>query len=199
MNCHTSRRRRADVDHPAQVAACLPDIPVDATCFICQSGAAAAGLVRACACRGTMGIAHVSCLVKQARVLTADHEASMSWWRCIICRQEHRVPLKLALSWANWASYLDWTIHNCSRARAMLFRSRAVYAVGISLVEHSRPAEALPVLESCLEESRREFPDCQEIHHSYETAVASARAHRDVAASEGMQYSYSAAIARFGR
>ena len=53
------------------VAACAADVPKDASCHICRM-ATGEGLVRACACHGatfeTWGLAHVSCLVRQAQV-----------------------------------------------------------------------------------------------------------------------------------
>ena len=38
------------------------------TCYICLEGEAEEGLVRGCSCRGGSGIAHVSCLARQAQV-----------------------------------------------------------------------------------------------------------------------------------
>ena len=47
------------------------------TCFICTQALhwkTKEGLVRGCACRGTAGFAHVSCLVEQAKILVAEAE-----------------------------------------------------------------------------------------------------------------------------
>merc|ERR1712091_548706 len=120
-----------------------------------------------------MGIAHVSCLVKQARVLTADDgDKQNSWWSCRLCRQSHRVPLKLALSWANWATYLHRPITN-------KYRGIAIYTVGNSLVQLSRPAEALPILQACLDECYIRIryhgwdpKEAKELLRGYEHAVA---------------------------
>ena len=59
------------------VAACAEDTEGQ-TCFICMDGAAEEGLVRGCACRGAAGVAHVSCLARQAQVLVADAEENSS-------------------------------------------------------------------------------------------------------------------------
>ena len=45
------------------------------TCYICTQALhwkTKEGLVRMCACRGTAGFAHVSCLAEQAKILVAD-------------------------------------------------------------------------------------------------------------------------------
>ena len=47
------------------------------TCFICTQALhwkTKGGLVRGCACRGTAGFAHVSCLAEQAKILVAEAE-----------------------------------------------------------------------------------------------------------------------------
>ena len=49
------------------VAACAADT-AGQTCFICMDGDDEEGLVRGCACRGATGVAHVSCLARQAQV-----------------------------------------------------------------------------------------------------------------------------------
>ena len=50
------------------VAAC--GIPGDQACYICLDDGGSEGLVRMCACRGNTGVAHLSCLVKQAQLAT---------------------------------------------------------------------------------------------------------------------------------
>ena len=47
------------------------------TCYICTQALhwkTKEGLVRGCACRGTAGFAHVSCLAEQAKILFAEAE-----------------------------------------------------------------------------------------------------------------------------
>ena len=47
------------------------------TCYICTQALhwkTKEGLVRMCACRGTAGFAHVSCLAEQAKILYAEAE-----------------------------------------------------------------------------------------------------------------------------
>ena len=47
------------------------------TCYICTQALhwkTKEGLVRGCACRGTAGFAHVSCLAEQAKILVAEVE-----------------------------------------------------------------------------------------------------------------------------
>jgi hypothetical protein len=56
------------------VEACADDTKGQ-TCFICTQALhwkTKEGLVRGCACRGTAGFAHVSCLAEQAKLLVAE-------------------------------------------------------------------------------------------------------------------------------
>ena len=53
----------------AAVVACAAEgVPQDAECFICKSSIEGKGIVSGCACRDGAGLAHVSCLVRQAQV-----------------------------------------------------------------------------------------------------------------------------------
>ena len=56
------------------VEACVEDTKGQ-TCYICTQALhwkTKEGLVRMCACRGTAGFAHVSCLAEQAKILFAE-------------------------------------------------------------------------------------------------------------------------------
>ena len=58
------------------VEACADDTKGQ-TCYICTQALhwkTKEGLVRMCACRGTAGFAHVSCLAEQAKILYAAAE-----------------------------------------------------------------------------------------------------------------------------
>ena len=68
------------------VAACAEDTEGQ-TCFICMDGAAEEGLVRGCACRGAAGVAHVSCLARQAQV--AAERTYDRWHTCGLCEQRY--------------------------------------------------------------------------------------------------------------
>ena len=60
----------------AAVEACADDTKGQ-TCYICTQALhwkTKEGLVRGCACRGTAGFAHVSCLAEQAKILVAEAE-----------------------------------------------------------------------------------------------------------------------------
>ena len=81
----------------AAVVACAAEgVPQDAECFICKTSINSMprsneGIVRGCACRGTMGLAHVSCLVRQAEASVKqseeDHtgEGIEKWNTCFDC------------------------------------------------------------------------------------------------------------------
>ena len=72
----------------AAVVACAAEgVPQDAECFICKSSIEGKGIVRGCACRGTMGLAHLSCLVRQAQVeADDDFGRAADWTQWYACR-----------------------------------------------------------------------------------------------------------------
>ena len=98
------------------------------TCYICTQALhwkTKEGLVRGCACRGTAGVAHVSCLAEQAKILCDEVEENNlgydafnarwhRWDTCSLCEQSYHGVVKCALGWACWKTYLgrpeaDWT------------------------------------------------------------------------------------------
>ena len=90
------------------------------TCYICTQALhwkTKEGLVRMCACRGTAGFAHVSCLAEQAKILVAEGEENnlgekamnervARWSTCSLCKQEYHGVVRGALGWACWKTYL---------------------------------------------------------------------------------------------
>ena len=97
------------------------------TCFICTQALhwkTKEGLVRGCACRGTAGFAHVSCLAEQAKILFEEavennwgekvvNERWARWYSCSLCEQRYHGDVKCALGWACWKTYAgrpetDW-------------------------------------------------------------------------------------------
>ena len=73
--------------------------------------------MRMCACRGTAGFAHVSCLAEQAKILVAeakennlDHKVKNErwarWYDCSLCEQEYHGVVLCALGWACWKTYV---------------------------------------------------------------------------------------------
>ncbi len=90
------------------------------TCYICTQALhwkTKEGLVRMCACRGTAGFAHVSCLAEQAKILFAEAEENnlddkvmnarwLRWSDCSLCEQKYHGVVKCALGWACWKTYL---------------------------------------------------------------------------------------------
>ena len=97
------------------------------TCYICTQALhwkTKEGLVRMCACRGTAGFAHVSCLAEQAKILVAEAEENNlgdkvlnerweRWHTCSLCEQDYHGVVRCALGWACWKTYVgrpetDW-------------------------------------------------------------------------------------------
>ena len=72
--------------------------------------------MRMCACRGTAGFAHVSCLAEQAKILMDEAEenklndkaakAWMRWHMCSLCEQDYHGVVRCALGWACWKMYV---------------------------------------------------------------------------------------------
>ena len=53
-------KRFKEAAEAAVVACAAEGVPQGAECFICRSSIEGMGIVRGCACRGTMGLAHLS-------------------------------------------------------------------------------------------------------------------------------------------
>jgi tetratricopeptide (TPR) repeat protein len=103
------------------------------TCYICTQALhwkTKEGLVRGCACRGTAGFAHVSCLAEQAKILVAEAEENnlsdkvlierfARWETCGLCEQDYHGVVSCALGWACWKTYLGRPETDASRRTAM--------------------------------------------------------------------------------
>ncbi len=132
------------------VEACADDTKGQ-TCYICTQALhwkTKEGLVRMCACRGTAGFAHVSCLAEQAKILYADaRERKLDddkwarWHTCSLCEQQYHGVVNCALGWACWKTYVgrpetDWP------------RQLAINVLGNGLTEAKHYEDALSVKEA---------------------------------------------------
>ena len=141
----------------AAVEKCTDDTKGQA-CFICTQALhwkTKEGLVRGCACRGTAGFAHVSCLAEQVKILVADaQERNLDdnkwtrWHTCSLCEQEYHGIVRCALGWACWKTYVG-------RAETDWCRLDAITMLGNGLSYAGRSEEALSVRESELSTLRR--------------------------------------------
>ena len=128
------------------------------TCYICTEAVhwkTKEGLVRGCACRGTSGFAHVSCLAEQAKILVADAEENHSddsqwhrWHRCGLCEQRFQGVVDCALGWACWKTYVGRLETDAARVLAM-------EVLGNGLDAADRDEDALVVREAELSTLRR--------------------------------------------
>jgi hypothetical protein len=132
------------------------------TCYICTQALhwkTKEGLVRMCACRGTAGFAHVSCLAEQAKILYAEaeennlgQEAMQSRWErwhtCSLCEQHYHGVVFCALGWACWKTYVG-------RPEADTARMSAMRLLGNGLGEAKLHEAALSVQETELAMKRR--------------------------------------------
>jgi tetratricopeptide (TPR) repeat protein len=114
------------------------------TCFICTQALhwkTKEGLVRGCACRGTAGFAHVSCLAEQAKILVAEAEENNlgnnvliarlgRWHTCSLCEQQYHGVVKCALGWACWKTYVGRAETDGARRLAMTQLGNGLYVAG---------------------------------------------------------------------
>ncbi len=132
------------------------------TCYICTQALhwkTKEGLVRMCACRGTAGFAHVSCLAEQAKILNdeawennlgdkAEDERWDRWHTCSLCEQKYHGVVFCALGWACWKTYLG-------RPEADHAQLDAINLLGIGLGTANRYEDMLSVQEAELSMRRR--------------------------------------------
>ena len=132
------------------------------TCYICTESLhwkTKEGLVRMCACRGTAGFAHVSCLAEQAKILFAEAEENNldlkvkderweRWYTCSMCEQQYHGVVKCALGWACWKTYVG-------RPETDPPRRMAMTELGNGLVSADCFEDALVVREAELSIERR--------------------------------------------
>ena len=115
--------------------------------------------MRGCACRGTAGFAHVSCLAEQANILVTEAEENnldskvfnerwRRWDACSLCEQEYHGAVRCALGWACWKTYLG-------RPEADDLRGMAIGTLGNGLSEAGHDEDALSVREAELAMARR--------------------------------------------
>ena len=121
--------------------------------------------MRMCACRGTAGFAHVSCLAEQAKILMDEAEANnldweaknprfRRWDTCSLCEQHYYGDVHCALGWGCWKTYVG-------RAETDQLRGMAMSLLGNGLYEAGYQEDALSVREADLAMMRR-IGDCEE-------------------------------------
>ena len=114
--------------------------------------------MRGCACRGTAGFVHVSCLAEQAKVLMdeaeqnnlreAFREAGKRWYVCSLCEQRYHGVVACALGWASWKMFLG-------RPKEDGVRCSAMEQLGNGLHDGGHYEDALSVREAELAMVRR--------------------------------------------
>ena len=123
------------------VEACAADTKGQ-TCYICTQALhwkTKEGLVRGCACRGTAGSAHVSCLTEQAKILLAEAEENNlgtdacderwnRWEACSLCEQRYHGVVRCALGWACFKTYVGRPETDQPRRLAMTQLGNGLYA-----------------------------------------------------------------------
>ena len=159
-----AEKANADAKYKAAVTDAVEDCKEATkgqTCFICTEGAvrrhaANEGLVTGyCACRGTAGFVHISCLVEQAKIAVADDMSREEQWQkwarwhaCRLCHQPIRGKVKCAIGWACWKAYSDGSYLDRASGtfKAELNTFQAFNALGDSLPHE----EALTIYQTLL-------------------------------------------------
>jgi len=122
------------------VEACTEDTKGQ-TCYICTETLhwkTKEGLVRGCACRGTAGFTHVTCLAKQAKILLEEAEENnlavgprwVRWFSCSLCEQKYHGVVFCALGWACWKTYVGPAGTDQARTLAMTQLGNDLSAAG---------------------------------------------------------------------
>jgi hypothetical protein len=157
---HNANKKYAEA--VAVAAEACADDTKGQTCYICTQALhwkTKEGLVRMCACRGTAGFAHVSCLAEQAKILLAEAEENnldwevknprfARWHTCSLCEQKYHGVVRCALGWACWKTYLG-------RPEVDQVRGMAMGVLGGGLHEADHHEDALSVQEADLAMRRR--------------------------------------------
>jgi tetratricopeptide (TPR) repeat protein len=134
---------RADTKYAAAVTVAAEACKEDAkgqTCYVCGQEAEE-GLVRMCACRGTAGFAHVSCLAEQAKILMDEAEENNlcdralekrweRWHKCGQCEQNYHGIVACALGWACWKTYLGRSETDQVRVSAIRLLGNVLFDAG---------------------------------------------------------------------
>ena len=135
---HAENKYKAAV--AVAVEACAEDTKGQ-TCYICTEALhwkTKEGLVRMCACRGTAGFAHVSCLAEQAKILCAEaeennldgkvkYERFKRWHECSLCEQRYHGVVACTLGWACWKTYLGQSETDPAQQMSMNLLGNALF------------------------------------------------------------------------
>ena len=145
------------------VEACVADTK-GLKCYICLEAVhsrTGEGLVRGCACgdrdgvkSSELGVAHVSCLARQAKELVAEAYAPWllgnlddnqwhRWYVCGLCEVSYHGVVRCALGWACWKTYLD-------RPESDQLHAFGLNQLGNGLFAVSRHEECLEVIKARL-------------------------------------------------
>ena len=102
------------------------------TCYICRDERSTEGLVRGCSCHTTEGFAHLSCLVREAQVVSGDElqqhnrdKLWVKWAECSLCRQRYHGAVARAMARGAWKTY-------ASRPEGDALRGFALCVVGLA-------------------------------------------------------------------
>ena len=115
--------------------------------------------MRMCACRGTAGFAHVSCLAEEAKILFDEAVENnlgekawdarwQRWHTCSLCEQQYHGVVMCALGWACWKTYVGRPERDGPRINAMRL-------LGLGLFDAGHNEDALSVQEAELSMWRR--------------------------------------------
>ncbi len=138
-------------------------------CYICLEAVhsrTGEGLVRGCACGDRdgvsspeLGVAHVTCLARQAKIAVEEAEENNlgvdvwnerfgQWITCSLCEHKYHGVVRCALGWACWKTYVG-------RPETDQVRCLAMNLLGLGLTDANHHEAALSVMEALLDAERR--------------------------------------------
>ena len=132
-----------------------PDDGVEHACWVCLDAHdphGAAATRTGCACRGSAGYAHLSCLIAAARHKEGSFQARHdAWTQCPTCRQQYLGGMDIKMGRARWNIYRDGAEDGGERLSALAHFSSSLDGSAPAV----RRAEALPLREELLATLRR--------------------------------------------
>ena len=129
-----------------------PDDGVEHACWVCLDAHdphGAAATRTGCACRGSAGYAHLSCLIAAARHKEGSFQACHdAWTTCPACKQQYHGPMELGMAQTRWNDCHD-------RPEDDEERLSALGALAATLRHTGRGRAALPLRRDLLATLRR--------------------------------------------
>ena len=120
-------------------------------CWVCLEATDPGGVATAptgCACRGSAGHAHPSCLIAAAKHKPNAKARHLAWMYCPTCNQSYAGPMEMGLARARWDLHRDAPEADNERLQAMGYQ-------GLALSKSGDAVRATPIYEKLVSIMRR--------------------------------------------